>query len=70
MPPGPLYCSEELEAVFIESKEEIVRQCKKGVRLFDMTAPTGLATDWSKSCMGFWLVKKHFACPGVPTLVC
>ena len=41
-----------------------MRQCEKGVRLFDMTAPTGLATDWSKSCMGFWLMQKHCACPG------
>ena len=69
-PQVPFYWSEELEAIFKESKEEILRQCAKGVRLFDINLPTGLATDWSKSCMGWWLVQKHCACPGVPTLAC
>ena len=69
-PQVPFFWSEELEAAFVESKEEIIRQCEKGVRLFDMSAPTGLATDWSKSCMGFWLVQKHCKCPGEPKLAC
>ena len=69
-PQVPFYWSEELEAIFVESKEEILRQCQKGVKLYDMSLPTGLATDWSKSCMGFWLVQKHCSCPGTPTLAC
>ena len=32
--------------------------------------PTGLATDWSKQCMGWWLVQKHCSCPGEPALGC
>ena len=31
------------EAASTESKDEIIRQCEKGVRLFNMSAPTGLA---------------------------
>ena len=44
-PQVPFFWSEELESAFVESKEEIIRQCEKGVRLFNMSAPTGLATD-------------------------
>ena len=69
-PQIPFYWSEELQAAFIESKEEIIRQCEKGVRLFSLSLPTGLATDWSKSCMGWWLVQKHCQCPGSPVLGC
>jgi len=62
----PFCWNEELEAAFVESKEEILRQCEKGVRFYDMSLPT----DWSNSCMGFWLVQRHCACPGTPTLAC
>ena len=55
-PQVPFYWSKKLEATFAESKEEILRQCEKDVRLYDMYLPTGLATDWSNSC------------PGTPTL--
>ena len=69
-PQVPFYWSDELEALFVECKEEIIRQYEKGVRLYDMSLPTALASDWSKTCMGFWLVQKHCQCPGTPTLGC
>ena len=69
-PQVPFSWSEELEAAFRESKEEIIRQCERGVKLFNLHAPTGLATDWSKNCIGWWLVQKHCKCPGPPTLGC
>ena len=69
-PQVPFAWSEELDKAFTASKEEIIRQCERGVRLFSMTAPTGLATDWSKSCMGWWLVQKQCTCPGTPVLGC
>ena len=69
-PQVPFTWNEDLERAFVASKQEIIRQCEKGVRLFDMSAPTGLATDWSKSCMGFWLVQKHCQCPDPPKLGC
>ena len=69
-PQVPFSWSEELEAAFRESKEEIIRQCERGVKLFNLHAPTGLATDWSKACIGWWLVQKHCKCPGPPALGC
>ena len=53
-----------MKAAFDMSKEEIIRQCEQGVRSFSLTAPTALATDWSKLAMGFWLVHKFCHCPG------
>ena len=60
----PFHWSEELQTAFDASKEEIIMQCMKGVRSFSLTAPTALATDWSKLAMGFWLTQKFCNCPG------
>ena len=60
----PFHWSPELQAAFDSSKEEIIRQCEKGVRTFSLTAPTALATDWSKQAMGFWLTQKFCQCTG------
>uniref|UniRef100_A0A3B1IPY4 Uncharacterized protein n=1 Tax=Astyanax mexicanus TaxID=7994 RepID=A0A3B1IPY4_ASTMX len=54
--------SSELEEVFRESKETIVREIERGVRIFDKSKPTCLATDWSKEGVGFWLFQKHCRC--------
>jgi len=35
---------------------------EEGVRIFDKSRPTCLATDWSKDGIGFWLLQKHCAC--------
>ena len=69
-PQVPFTWNEDLDKAFLASKQEIIRQCEKGVRLFSMSAPTGLATDWSKCCMGWWLVQKHCDCPNPPKLGC
>ena len=55
----------ELENVFRESKEEIVQEIERGVRIFDKSKPTCLATDWSKEGVGFWLFQKHCQCTPV-----
>lgn len=60
----PFHWSEELQSAFEASKEEIIRQCIKGVRSFSLTAPTALATDWSHLAMGFWLTQKFCNCSG------
>ena len=60
----PFCWSPELEEAFQLSKQEIVRQCEAGVKSFDTSLPTCLATDWSKMGMGFWLCQKHCSCPG------
>ena len=66
----PFYWSQELQEAFDLSKEEIMRQCEKGVKAFSLTAPTALATDWSKLAMGFWLTQKFCSCPGPPKPGC
>ena len=60
----PFHWSPEFQSSFDSSKEEIIRQCEKGVRTFSLTAPTALATDWSKQAMGFWLTQKFCQCTG------
>ena len=58
----PFSWSVELEDAFQQSKEEIIRQCSRGVRNFTLNAPTALATDWSKQAVGCWLAQKFCKC--------
>ena len=37
----------------------IVSEIEEGVRIFDKSKPTCLATDWSKTGLGYWLFQKH-----------
>jgi hypothetical protein len=63
----PFCWSPDLEQAFQASKLEIIHQCEEGVRTFDPTLPTALATDWSKYGMGYWLCQKHCHCEnGLP----
>ena len=55
----------ELEAAFQTSKDVIVNDVKEGVRIYDKARPTCLATDWSKSGIGFWLFQKHCNCSDI-----
>ena len=59
---APFAWSPDLETAFQKSKAEIVRQCERGVKSFDPSKPTALATDWSKWASGFWLTQKHCQC--------
>ena len=54
--------TDELDRLFHESKEIIIKEMKKGVRLFDPARPTCLATDWSVDGMGFFLMQKYCHC--------
>jgi hypothetical protein len=60
----PFSWSPDLEAAFQASKKEVVRQCMEGVRSFNPSLPTCLATDWSKFGIGYWLCQKRCSCPG------
>ena len=42
-----------LEKAFRESQATIVKEIEHGIRIFDKSKPTCLATDWSKSGVGF-----------------
>ena len=54
----PFMWSPELDQAFQQSKMEIIRQCSVGVRKFDPTRHTALATDWSRMAVGCWLTQK------------
>ena len=54
--------TEELNELFEESKRVIADQIEKGVTIFDPAKTTCLATDWSKTGIGFWLLQKHCSC--------
>ena len=66
----PFSWSADLEKAFVNSKVEIARQCSEGVRTFDPSLPTCLATDWSKMAMGFWLCQKRCRCEAVKPGCC
>ena len=62
----PFMWTEDLETAFQASKTEIIQQCEKGVRSFTPHRPTALATDWSRTGVGFWLCQKFCDCEGGP----
>ena len=66
----PFQWSAELQLAFDASKQEILKQCAKGVRSVDPSLPTALATDWAKLGLGYWLTQKHCSCPGAPLPGC
>jgi hypothetical protein len=69
-PGTPFIWNEELNNLFNESKTVIVTEIEEGVRIFDKSKPTCLATDWSKSGIGFWLFQKHCQCTSTDPFCC
>ena len=62
--------TDELDRAFKTSKITIVQEIEDGVKIFDKSRTTCLATDWSKSGIGFWLLQKHCTCPGSKPFCC
>ena len=62
--------SPELEDIFCESKDVIVKEIERGVRIFDKTKPTCIATDWSKEGIGFCFFQKHCRCSPIRPFCC
>ena len=60
----------DLENAFQASKLTITKEIENGVRIFDKSKPTCLATDWSKTGIGFWLFQKHCTCLGAKPFCC
>ena len=54
-----------MDNLFQKSKEEIARQIQEGVQAYEMDRPTCLATDWSRTGLGFVLSQKHCRCRDV-----
>ena len=66
----PFYWDDTLQTVFDEAKREIVRQVCEGVRSFELNRPTCLATDWSKTGLGYTLTQRHCDCQDPPVPNC
>ena len=62
--------TDELDHAFQASKTTIAKEIEEGVKIFDKSRMTCLATDWSKSGIGFWLFQKHCTCPGSKPFCC
>jgi hypothetical protein len=69
--PGvPFVWDDEMNSIFEESKQVIISEIEKGVRIFDPSKSTCLATDWCKTGIGFWLFQKHCDCSGTKLFCC
>ena len=60
----------QLTFAFEKSKRKIVKEIEHGVKIFDMEKHTCLATDWSKTGIGFWLLQKHCDCKDIHLFCC
>ena len=69
-PGTPFKWNNKLDQIFQESKSFIVSEIQEGVRIFDKTKPTCLATDWSRDGIGYWLLQKHCHCPSTQPFCC
>ena len=69
-PATPFYWNNSLDQLFEESKTAITTEIAKGVKTFDKTKPTCLATDWSRDGIGFWLFQKHCLCQSTDLFCC
>ena len=69
-PTTPFLWTQELQEAFDKSKEVIIKAVEKGVETFDMGKITCLATDWSKTGMGFCLLQKQCRCSQITPICC
>ena len=69
-PNTPFQWSNELNRLFEDSKAIIISEIEEGVRIYDKSKPTCLATDWSKTGIGFWLMQRHCSCEPVTPFCC
>ena len=64
------YWDETLTTLFEKSKEEIIAKVEHGVRIFEVNRCTCIATDWSKTGVGFLLLQKHCDCEDTSKAPC
>ena len=64
------YWDETLERIFQESKRVIANKIEEGVQTFELDRTTGLATDYSKTGISYFLFQKHCSCTGEPDMSC
>ena len=56
------YWDENMDTLFERAKVKIVEQVEEGVKRFEMDRPTCLATDFSKTGLGFFLLQQECQC--------
>ena len=61
-PKKAFYWDSTLDEIFAAFKDEIVKLVQDGVKSFETSQPTCLATDWSNTGIGFTLAQKHCKC--------
>ena len=69
-PSNKFHWDDTLQQAFEKSKLTIINEIHNGVKIFDKTKPTCLATDWSKHGIGYWLFQKHCSCPSRDLFCC
>ena len=62
--------TDELQEAFEKSKEVITEAVKDGIMTFEMDRTTCLATDWSKTGIGFALLQKYCTCSDITPICC
>ena len=69
-PSTPFEWTDKLSDALTASKDHICSSIRTGVEIFDKGRPTCLATDWSRSGIGFWLMQKHCKCQSSDPFCC
>lgn len=69
-PSTPFYWDETLQKLFESAKTEILQQIVNGVNMFDKNRITCLATDWSKTGIGYFLSQKYCTCSTITPICC
>ena len=69
-PSTPFEWTDKLSDTLTALKDHICSSIRTGVEIFDKGRPTCLATDWSRSGIGFWLTQKHCKCQSSDPFCC
>ena len=62
--------NQDMETAFKEAKQQIAREITKGIKIFEKHRTTCLATDWSRTGVGAWLLQKHCSCNSKKPFCC
>ena len=69
-PKTTFHWDNNLQNLFEHPKAKMFDEIEQGVKIFDKKKPTCIATDWSKTGLGFWLFQKHCNCQGNTPFCC
>ena len=61
-PNTTFFWDDNLNKIFMESKEILTQRCIEGIRTFDVKRNTCLQTDWCKEGIGYLLLQQHCSC--------